>query len=76
MVKDLSLFNLGVVKMKTVKEILDFIYEQGQIDSSLGGEKDQVEAAVHLYLSDFVESDEITKEEADVLLQKCLKEWE
>jgi intergrase/recombinase len=62
--------------MKTVAEILDFIYGQGQIDSSLGGEKDQLEAAVHLYLSDFVESDEITKEEANEILQKCLKQVE
>ena len=60
--------------MKTVTEILSYVYEQGQIDSSLGGERDQVEAAVHLYLSDFVESSEISKEESQEILEKCLEQ--
>jgi len=58
--------------MLSVKEILDFIYSQGQIDPNLGNELDQVEAAVGFHLSEKVEAGEINKEEADKLLARCL----
>ena len=57
----------------TAKEILDFIYSQGQVDLNMGNEADQVEAAVQHYLSEKVESGEISKSQEKQLLAKCLR---
>jgi hypothetical protein len=56
----------------TVTEIINFVYEQGQIDFSLGDELEQVVACVHICLVDLANERLINSDEIDEILKKVI----